>query len=50
VAGDPAWPLSVSGIRPGEKVHEILVSEEEARPPAPPAPAAQPGPAPLPRA
>ena len=30
VAGDPSWPLSVSGIRPGEKIHEILVSEEEA--------------------
>lgn len=29
VAGDPAWPLTVSGVRPGEKIHEILVSEEE---------------------
>lgn len=29
VAGDPAYPLHVTGIRPGEKIHEILVSEEE---------------------
>ncbi len=29
VAEDPKWPLTVSGIRPGEKIHEILVSEEE---------------------
>lgn len=29
VAGDPEYPLRLSGIRPGEKIHEILVSEEE---------------------
>jgi FlaA1/EpsC-like NDP-sugar epimerase len=29
VAGDDAWPTQVTGIRPGEKIHEILVSEEE---------------------
>lgn len=29
VAGDTGYPLEVTGIRPGEKVHEILVSEEE---------------------
>jgi FlaA1/EpsC-like NDP-sugar epimerase len=29
VAGDPGYPLQVTGIRPGEKIHEILVSEEE---------------------
>lgn len=29
VAGDPDYPLEVTGIRPGEKIHEILVSEEE---------------------
>jgi UDP-glucose 4-epimerase len=29
VAEDPKWPITVSGIRPGEKIHEILVSEEE---------------------
>jgi FlaA1/EpsC-like NDP-sugar epimerase len=29
VACDPAYPLEHTGIRPGEKVHEILVSEEE---------------------
>jgi FlaA1/EpsC-like NDP-sugar epimerase len=29
VAEDAAYPLTVTGIRPGEKIHEILVSEEE---------------------
>jgi UDP-glucose 4-epimerase len=29
VAGDPDYPLVFTGIRPGEKVHEVLVSEEE---------------------
>jgi FlaA1/EpsC-like NDP-sugar epimerase len=29
VAGDDAYPLTYTGIRPGEKIHEILVSEEE---------------------
>jgi UDP-glucose 4-epimerase len=29
VAEDDDWPLVISGIRPGEKIHEILVSEEE---------------------
>jgi FlaA1/EpsC-like NDP-sugar epimerase len=29
VAGDAQYPLHVTGIRPGEKIHEILVSEEE---------------------
>lgn len=29
VAGDKEYPLHVTGIRPGEKLHEILVSEEE---------------------
>jgi len=28
--GDRKLPIIVTGIRPGEKVHEILVSEEEA--------------------
>jgi len=28
--GDRKLPIKVTGIRPGEKVHEILVSEEEA--------------------
>lgn len=30
VAETPDYPLTISGIRPGEKIHEILVSEEEA--------------------
>jgi FlaA1/EpsC-like NDP-sugar epimerase len=29
VAGDPDYPVHFTGIRPGEKLHEILVSEEE---------------------
>lgn len=29
VAGDPNYPMNVTGIRPGEKIDEILVSEEE---------------------
>ena len=29
IAGDPAYPTEIVGIRPGEKIHEILVSEEE---------------------
>lgn len=29
VACDPEYPLEFTGIRPGEKIHEILVSEEE---------------------
>jgi FlaA1/EpsC-like NDP-sugar epimerase len=29
VAGDDAYPLAHTGVRPGEKIHEILVSEEE---------------------
>ncbi len=29
VAGDREYPLQLTGIRPGEKIHEILVSEEE---------------------
>jgi len=29
IAGDPEYPYHVTGIRPGEKIHEILVSEEE---------------------
>ena len=29
VADDEAYPLVDTGIRPGEKIHEILVSEEE---------------------
>ena len=29
VAQDPEYPLFITGIRPGEKIHEILVSEEE---------------------
>jgi len=29
VAGDKSYPTTVTGIRPGEKVHEILISEEE---------------------
>jgi FlaA1/EpsC-like NDP-sugar epimerase len=29
VAEDAEYPLTVTGIRPGEKIHEILVSEEE---------------------
>ena len=29
VAGDDTYRLETTGIRPGEKVHEILVSEEE---------------------
>jgi FlaA1/EpsC-like NDP-sugar epimerase len=28
-AGDPEYPIHYTGIRPGEKLHEILVSEEE---------------------
>ena len=30
IAGDPDYPLENTGIRPGEKIHEVLVSEEEA--------------------
>lgn len=30
IAEDPEYPLEYTGIRPGEKIHEILVSEEEA--------------------
>jgi FlaA1/EpsC-like NDP-sugar epimerase len=29
VAGEPDYPLYYTGIRPGEKIHEILISEEE---------------------
>jgi FlaA1/EpsC-like NDP-sugar epimerase len=29
VARDPEYPLRYTGVRPGEKIHEILVSEEE---------------------
>jgi FlaA1/EpsC-like NDP-sugar epimerase len=29
VAGDQAYPVEMVGIRPGEKIHEVLVSEEE---------------------
>ncbi|HEU4455546.1 MAG TPA: polysaccharide biosynthesis protein [Longimicrobium sp.] len=29
VAGDEEYPLELTGIRPGEKIHEILLSEEE---------------------
>lgn len=29
VARDPEYPIRLTGIRPGEKIHEILVSEEE---------------------
>jgi FlaA1/EpsC-like NDP-sugar epimerase len=29
VAGDTEYPIGVVGIRPGEKIHEVLVSEEE---------------------
>lgn len=29
VAGDPNYPIEITGIRPGEKLHEILISEEE---------------------
>ena len=29
VAGDDAYPLKLTGVRPGEKIHEVLVSEEE---------------------
>lgn len=29
VAGDEEYPLHFTGVRPGEKIHEILVSEEE---------------------
>jgi UDP-glucose 4-epimerase len=29
IAGDEEYPLEFTGIRPGEKIHEILVSEEE---------------------
>jgi FlaA1/EpsC-like NDP-sugar epimerase len=29
VAGDEDYPLEIVGMRPGEKLHEILVSEEE---------------------
>lgn len=29
VAEDDNYPIEITGIRPGEKVHEILVSEEE---------------------
>jgi UDP-glucose 4-epimerase len=29
VAGDERYPLEITGVRPGEKIHEILVSEEE---------------------
>jgi FlaA1/EpsC-like NDP-sugar epimerase len=29
VAGDDEYPLQFTGVRPGEKIHEILVSEEE---------------------
>ena len=29
VAGDDRYPVTYTGIRPGEKIHEILVSEEE---------------------
>ena len=29
VAGDERYPLKYTGVRPGEKIHEILVSEEE---------------------
>lgn len=29
VAGDDNYPVTYTGIRPGEKIHEILVSEEE---------------------
>ncbi len=30
VAGDEQYPLELTGVRPGEKIHEVLVSEEEA--------------------
>lgn len=30
VAGDERYPLQFTGVRPGEKIHEVLVSEEEA--------------------
>lgn len=30
VAGDEQYPLEFTGVRPGEKIHEVLVSEEEA--------------------
>jgi UDP-N-acetylglucosamine 4,6-dehydratase len=30
-AVDPDWPIKDIGIRPGEKIHELLVSEVEAR-------------------
>jgi FlaA1/EpsC-like NDP-sugar epimerase len=29
IAGRDDYPLEVTGIRPGEKIHEILISEEE---------------------
>jgi len=29
IAGQSDYPIRVTGIRPGEKVHEILISEEE---------------------
>jgi UDP-glucose 4-epimerase len=28
-AGSPDYPIQISGVRPGEKIHETLVSEEE---------------------
>lgn len=31
IAGDPNYPVKFVGIRPGEKIHELLVSEEEMR-------------------
>lgn len=29
VAGDDEYPLTHTGVRPGEKIHEVLISEEE---------------------
>lgn len=29
ITGDEAYPTMVVGVRPGEKIHEVLVSEEE---------------------
>jgi FlaA1/EpsC-like NDP-sugar epimerase len=31
ITGDDDYPINIVGARPGEKIHEVLVSEEEMR-------------------